>query len=434
MTGQPKDQAEKDQWALENKSPNSIFIDGKWRSIGSVGPEALIMLAGSKLAEGKDAGTTAAAIGNDFKSQTFLQGMSAPLDALSDPARYGKSYVSNQISSVIPNIVKDTAKAFDPTQRETTANDLPTTIQNSLKSGIPGLRNTLLPKRDVLGNEIKQEPTGVGAYFDLFNSKTPVSNPVVNELSRLNLVDQNATPSKVSNTAPKGGVKMTPQELDTLEQYSGGQVTNGLNSLINSDSYKMMNDEQKKNIINSTVDKIKTEAKSNLSMGKTADITVTAGIKSTDPKLTYQQHLDAYNKKIKAGTLTGPDKLTTEKSLAQEAITSQYPSEVKDFYNLSNADKQAYFKADPQTAQKLYDQAKEMDAKLVGTGLTTTKFKTTSSSSKSSSSKSSSKSASKGKINYGTLFSASYKSASTDQAALRKLLSSISIKAKKAKG
>ena len=109
---------------------------------------------------------------------------------------------------------------------------------------------------------------------------------------------------------------------------------------------------------------------------KITDYTTTNA--NADPISTYQSHLEAYNQKVKDGTITGPDKITQEKSLAKEAITSQYGTEVLDFYKLSNADKQAYFKQDPETAQRLYDLAKEMDNKLVGSGLATTKVSSTS--------------------------------------------------------
>jgi hypothetical protein len=38
LTGEPKDQKERDQWELEGKQANSVLIGGKWRSINSVGP------------------------------------------------------------------------------------------------------------------------------------------------------------------------------------------------------------------------------------------------------------------------------------------------------------------------------------------------------------------------------------------------------------
>jgi len=97
---------------------------------------------------------------------------------------------------------------------------------------------------------------------------------------------------------------------------------------------------------------------------------------NADPASTYQAHLASYNQGIKDGTITGPDALTKQNSLNKEAVTSQYPAEVKDFYNLSNADKNAYFQKDPAKAQQLYDQSKQMDSQLTGTTTATTKYKT----------------------------------------------------------
>ena len=51
ISGQPKDAAEARQWDLENKPRNSIMIGGKWRSLNSLGPEAVVFLAGAKLNE-----------------------------------------------------------------------------------------------------------------------------------------------------------------------------------------------------------------------------------------------------------------------------------------------------------------------------------------------------------------------------------------------
>jgi len=45
MTGQPKDAEESAQWQLEGKTPNSVLIGGKWRTINSVGPQSLVSLA-----------------------------------------------------------------------------------------------------------------------------------------------------------------------------------------------------------------------------------------------------------------------------------------------------------------------------------------------------------------------------------------------------
>lgn len=263
MTGQPKDTKESDLWKAQGKQPNSVFIGGKWRSINSVGPQNLIMLAGAKWQEDmegddKNMGKFATGIIKDQMDQTFLQGMMGPLNAVTDPQRYGRSWVGNTASSFIPNIIKDTAKSVDDKSRELN------TVGDYVKAGIPGLRNTLTPRRDVLGNIIKQEPTGVNAFVDLFNSKTPTNNLIANEMGRLySLGLTDAIPSKIDKNQTILGkkVKLTPEQLDRLESISGGAIKQGLSALIQSPAYQSMDDDQKDQAINKTIIDIRRRAK-----------------------------------------------------------------------------------------------------------------------------------------------------------------------------
>lgn len=256
MTGQPKDAKEADLWTAQGKQANSVLINGKWRAINSVGPQSLVMLAGAKYAEetGKPEGSMTkygAGLLKDQMSQTFVQGMAGPINAITDPQRYGTSYVGNTLNSVVPNIVKDVAKANDPNVREMAS------VPDYLKASIPGLRNTLTEKRDVLGNKIKQEPTGLNVFVDLFNSRTPINNAVVNELSRLNEVGHPATPSKQnkSQTILEQKVKLTQQQLNSLEAGSGVEVQKDLAELIDSRFYQDATDEEKADLISKTVTK-----------------------------------------------------------------------------------------------------------------------------------------------------------------------------------
>lgn len=275
MTGQPKDTAEANQWALEGKQANSVLIGGQWRSINSVGPQFLIMLAGAKYQEemGKPGGGDVAkyltGLGQDQLSQTFVQGMQGPLNALSDPNRYGSSYLGNTLNSGVPNIVKDTAKAFDPNQRE---NNKP---MDYVTNSIPFLRNQNVVKRDTLGNPMKQEPSGAGAYFDLFNSKTPISNPVVDELSRLNTAGTNATPGKMQKSQTINGVKMTltPEQLNILESQVGPQAMDALQSLFATPDYQALPDEEKATAISSLMTQIRKQVRGNIDLTNQSPIT-----------------------------------------------------------------------------------------------------------------------------------------------------------------
>ena len=190
-----------------------MLVNGKWRNIGSVGPQTLVLLAGAKANEvandpEQNLGSYAFGTLNDQLNQTFLSGVQQPLAALNEPYK-AKSYLGGQVASLIPNIVKDTSKAFDPLKREVDTSTIGSSIKGRVQQSIPGLRNKMIPQRDVLGNEIAQTPTGIGAYLDLFNSTTPISNNVVDELSRLNEAGYNKTPTKLDKNQTIGGEKMT---------------------------------------------------------------------------------------------------------------------------------------------------------------------------------------------------------------------------------
>jgi len=281
MTGQPKDAKEADLWAAQGKMANSVLVGGKWRSVNSIGPQNLVMLAGAKYNEamGKEgttvekAGAYAGGLAKDQLSQTFLAGVQQPLNAITDPARYGKSYIGNQVASVIPNIIKDTAKAGDASQRENN------TTTDYITNSLPGLRNNNIEKRDVLGNPMKQEPTGAAAFYDLFNSKTPISNTVTDELGRLNEAGHNVVPSKLQKDQTIQGdkLKLTPEQLNVLEAKTGEELSMQMEALFNSTEYQDLPDSDKADAVTSLISKVRKVVRANVDLG--ADPTQLAEVK-----------------------------------------------------------------------------------------------------------------------------------------------------------
>lgn len=338
MTGQPKDANEAAQWKLEGKTPNSIFIGGQWRSIGSIGPENLVLLAGAKaqeeLAKGKDGsiGTYAGNLGKDFLGQTFLQGVQGPLNAVNDPARYGQSYVSGQAASLVPNIIKDIAKAGDNVQRDTKTSGLISTVENSLKSGIPGARETLPPQRDALGNPIPNDQQGINAFIDLFNSSTPRSSVVIDELSRLNSVGNNATPSKMAANQTILGqkVKLTPEVLNQMQGGMAQELQNNLQTLITGPDYQNLTDEEKTNAIDQVVQKTRAAYKNtpgavDLANGKTTQNSDTSGSITG-----VAQNVADYAKAYKFDKYLKPN---TETGIAKYKFESDKTKAARDIFN-----------------------------------------------------------------------------------------------------
>lgn len=264
LTGQPKDANEARQWQLEGKQGNSVFLGGKWRSINSIGPEGLVLLAGLRmyqLAQAKDdksAMLIASGMLNDALNQTSLQGVEGGLNAINDPVRYANQYLKNLAGSTVPNFIGDIAKATDNTSRETN------NVVDAVKNRIPIVRQSLLPNRDALGNPVKQEPTGVGAFIDLFNSKTPVNNDaVINELGRLNNSGNNATPSKITKNQTINGVPMnlTPEQLNVLESEVGYQAKLALTNLFAAPGYQALSDQDKAAAVDSVMTQVRKQVR-----------------------------------------------------------------------------------------------------------------------------------------------------------------------------
>jgi len=449
MTGNPKDAEESRQWELEGKQANSILINGKWRSINSVGPEALVLLAGSKMAKGDDIGTTAMGIGKDFTNQTFLQGLQQPLNAISDPARYGGTYLPNQAASIIPNVVKDTAKAFDPTQRETyVPGDMGQSIANAFKAGTPGLRNTVTPKRDALGNELKQEPSGTNAFVDLFNSKTPNKSSVVSEMARLYSTGNSVTPSKLTPSQKVLGqdVKLTQSQLDKLEKDTGQPITQQFNQLMETTEYKDASDSVKKKALDNIVTEVRDSAKINIgadnSSNESPSVIDTSKLTS-DAQLTlakdsfdksgknYQVVGDTVLRRDAQGAITATPKIKYDYQVNTETMTQQKKNNNLDGWmktaetQVNSIDEQLKDKSiDPLDKIKL-----ENDRQTILDNAA--KYNEYGGFTKASGTKTGK--AKKGKYDYTKGLESTYSSESANQTALRNLLKGIKITRKKAK-
>jgi hypothetical protein len=96
----------------------------------------------------------------------------------------------------------------------------------------------------------------------------------------------------------------------------------------------------------------------------------------SDPKNVFKLESAKFENEVKLGKLNDVEKQTAEKKLTKMSVTKDYSGEVLDFYNLSNADKNAFFKRDPAKAKDLYAQAKDLAAKLEGKGIAFKKVST----------------------------------------------------------
>lgn len=253
--GGPKDKTKREALYRTGWQPYSVKIGDTYYGYNRMEPIGTILGMAADISElqknepfGKEDrktsemfGQLAFSVGKNLTSKTFLKGISSTLDAISDPQRYGESFVGNYAGSLIPTGVATIGRAMDEKMRQTEG---PIDV---IQSRIPGMSETLLPKRDIWGREV--EKSGTAATRAL--SPIPVSDvrpdKVDAEMVRLGLSP--AMPGKKVRN-----VELTPKEYDKFTQVSGEKARQLVEGYMNRPDYPMIRDEIKKIVIDRMIE------------------------------------------------------------------------------------------------------------------------------------------------------------------------------------
>lgn len=160
--GYPEDQSERDRWAREGITENSIKIgDDYYQLPAYLGSWAIPGLFYASL--GRNGGDWGAAAGDVAKAAPDLLptgGIDSVLDVVN-----GRKDIGKYMSQIIPSAVRAStpagallnqlAKTFDPTQNETSDGTVMENIVSKIMNGIPGVANSLENKTDAEGNELR---------------------------------------------------------------------------------------------------------------------------------------------------------------------------------------------------------------------------------------------------------------------------------------
>jgi len=101
-----------------------------------------------------------ASAGKALTQQSFLKGVSGTLDAVTDPARSASKFIENTAGSLVPNFIKSPTRGLDSLQRQSNS------PLDAVKSGIPGLRQTLTPKVDPYGQDMKRPSSAINSVIN----------------------------------------------------------------------------------------------------------------------------------------------------------------------------------------------------------------------------------------------------------------------------
>ena len=165
--------------------------------------------------------------------KTFMTGIQSIMQVMSDPKRYGKSYVSNMVNSVMPmaGVRRDLAKLNDDTVKEAF------TVIEKLRKATPGFNSDLPNRLDNYGDKV---------VYDTVLSPWAMSLET-NDKVRLEVQRLAENTRSVAITRPYNrieGVKLTSQQYHDLVKYTrkdlevGGLNFHGtLKEVMNSDLY-----------------------------------------------------------------------------------------------------------------------------------------------------------------------------------------------------
>jgi hypothetical protein len=410
----------------KNAGGTSKYTGGKWLSLNAFGPLGITWGLGGSYqaarAQGKDIPSSivqaASGGGKVLASQPYLKGIAGVANAVNDPTRYAQQFYDSTVGSLIPAAVSQTARGTDTMQRQYTPG-----VTNTLKSEIPGQRQKLPIQKDLYGNNVPTGNNGIlGGILGTVNPFYPSTprnqqDPVTQELQRLYSTAGSAgTPSigapNKSATINGKKVTMTPQQLNAYIGGSGSLIHTGVANLLNNPDYQKLTDAQKTSQINDIITGAHTATKvaqmgdnpktltaadrtaitnpsglgkdvnvPGLTLGQgiqpadKALLTKVYGMSSTarsaylnDPKNNYNYQLSSFNNNVLQNKYTPEQQFTQQKTLAKQAVTSNFPDTVTQLYNMSLADQAKFLQNAPNTSQ-LVQQVYQLDSQLQQNGI-----------------------------------------------------------------
>jgi len=176
------------------------------------------------------------AFASAITNQTFLQGITNVVNAISDPTRFAPKLLGGFAGSLVPNVIGQPTGMMDDKAREIYG------MVDAIKARLPGFRETLPIKVDYLGEEIPSKER-VGGIFPVNVQK--VSDDLIRqEMKRLNItIPNNPKTLRVVKGAGKyGEIELTPEQKDIYARTSGAALKPMLDTLVHDPQWEALPD------------------------------------------------------------------------------------------------------------------------------------------------------------------------------------------------
>ncbi|MFJ4348907.1 hypothetical protein [Pseudomonas sp. NPDC089401] len=249
--GGPSDPEERRAWLAAGNQPYSMKINGQWQQYSRIEPMATLVGIAADVASGAQKqelgfAELVKAIGRNFTSKTWLQGLSGVMQAMTDPDRYGGSWVNRAAATLVQpaTILSHVGRYLDPYQRETDRDS----FTDQLKYRLPGLRESLPIKRDQFGAALLEPQRQIGRIGPI-PSTVPSDDPVRVEAGRLGWAPQAMKRAfTLKPTAPhqrSEKVELTMAQQSELNELANNRMHADATALMRSKAWQSMDDDER---------------------------------------------------------------------------------------------------------------------------------------------------------------------------------------------
>ncbi|MFB1632487.1 hypothetical protein [Pseudomonas sp. AP-1] len=248
----PDDRKEREALMATGWRPHSIKVGDTYYEYNRLDPFAQWLSLASDLAtqdyQHKDAGDLAASVlgslVNNTINKTYMQGLSDFVEFLQDPKRNGEWYTRRMAGTLAQpvTLLSNIASENDPFAREGNS------ILDAIKYRLPGLRQSLAPKLDALGEPVpnRSYPGGALSIAAPIAQSQETDDPVRLELGRLGFA-----PPEFQKSLTLSGKKweLSPEQHHELAQLAGQLTQQAAQRLMRSPGWAKLDDEGRKDAL-----------------------------------------------------------------------------------------------------------------------------------------------------------------------------------------
>lgn len=232
--------------------PHSVRIGDLWYQVNHLGPMGMLLGIAADMYdvahEAEEGDMLAAgahlqhALTQNILDESFMRGPAELIRAIEEPGRYGEAYIKNFFSSFVPFSVgmAQMARAADPYSREAR------TVMDAIKNKVPGLSETLMPRRNLWGEEIPNPDAFIAKGVTAIWEKKVNTDPVNQAMLALGI-----KPAKLERNIRN--VDLTDAQYDDFARIAGRMTKMRLDTIVRSPDYQTWPNHIKRDVISEVI-------------------------------------------------------------------------------------------------------------------------------------------------------------------------------------